>query len=232
MFGVEIVRTGSMFGPEYPKINSLWKRDIKGKILVPYEYSQPEFDYLADNPWRWTEKIDGTNIRLHWDGHGVTIGGRTDAAQVPAKLITALKPYTDPAAWSKVFGDENDVTVYGEGYGAGIQKGGGLSRPDQDFIMFDVRVDDWWLSDKNALDVADKLGMAVVPEIPSRYTPLQVWDIILEAGAGEEDGYYSLVSRWEGVKIEGVVGRPEVPLHTRSGQRIITKLKLKDTQDL
>lgn len=27
-----------------------------------------EFDYLKDNTWIFTEKVDGTNIRIMWDG--------------------------------------------------------------------------------------------------------------------------------------------------------------------
>lgn len=224
-----------MFGPEYQKINSLWKRDVKGKILID-QYSQPEFEYLADVPWRWTEKIDGTNIRLHWDGRMVTIGGRTDAAQVPAKLILALQKYTEPTdLWAKAFPGCNegcDITLYGEGYGAGIQKGGGNYLPDrQDFILFDVRVGQWWLKDENVTEIAETLGIEQVPVLSEYWTPYGVWEMILDYGQ-DEDWLGQLTSRWEGVTTEGVVGRPLVDLYDRQGKRIITKLKLKDTQDL
>ena len=52
-----------------------------------------------------------------------------------------------------MFPDANDVTVYGEGYGAKIQSGG-MYRQDQAVIVFDVRVGPWWLSDENVADVA------------------------------------------------------------------------------
>ena len=81
------------FGPTYPKIDTVFKRDAARRfIIIPGDYSTPEFEYLADTPWGWTEKVDGTNIRLHWDGSEVTIGGRTDNAQVPSPLVANLRP--------------------------------------------------------------------------------------------------------------------------------------------
>ena len=62
-----------IFGPEYPKIQTLFKRDDRN-VIIEGDWSVPEFAYLADKPWRWTEKVDGTNIRLHWDGRKVTSG--------------------------------------------------------------------------------------------------------------------------------------------------------------
>ena len=39
--------------------------------------------------------------------------------------------------------------VYGEGYGHGIQKNGKLYSATKKFIVFNVRVVFWWLSDEN-----------------------------------------------------------------------------------
>lgn len=145
-----------MFGPKYPKIQTLWKRDERN-VVVPGDWSTPELEYLADKPWRWTEKVDGTNIRLHWDGERVTVGGRTDNAQVPSPLVANLAPQLDADLWRSVFPDANDVTLYGEGYGAKIQSGG-MYRPDQALIVFDVLVDRWWLLPDNVEDVAKNLS--------------------------------------------------------------------------
>ncbi len=210
----------SLFGPEYQKINSIWERDGKG-IILPDRWATPEISYLSLLPWHWTEKVDGTNIRLHWNGSEVTVGGRTDRAQVPATLLSALKPWTAPGIWQVTFPEADDVTIYGEGYGARIQKGGGNYRPDQGFIMFDVRVGDWWLTDDGIEDVAAKMGFDIVPFFGT-FSVVEAWDLIRLG---------SLNSAWPGVTMEGLVGRPATELYNRRGQRVIAKVKAKDRAD-
>lgn len=58
----------------YHKINSIYKR--KDRKMVEGEYSQKEFELLAHNQWVFSEKVAGTNIRIHWDGEKVTFLGR------------------------------------------------------------------------------------------------------------------------------------------------------------
>ncbi len=225
------------FGPEYHKINGCFKRDSANRnVIMPGEFSQPEFEFLLDVPWTWTEKVDGTNIRMHWDGRTVAIGGRTDNAQVPTFLIAALEQYRDLAKWAEVFpdypppdrevlpADVPDVTLYGEGYGAKIQKGGGNYIPDgQDFILFDVRVGRWWLKDEDVQAIAAAFDMQTVPAYEGTPT-------LRQAIAAVRDG--DLVSRWPNARPEGLVGRPAVDLYARSGQRIITKIKVADFEAL
>jgi len=207
------------FGPEYIKIQTAFKRDERN-VIRPGDWTLPEFAYLADKPWRWTEKVDGTNIRLHWNGTEVTIGGRTDNAQVPATLVANLQPYVDPGLWKSIFPDADDVTVYGEGYGAKIQSGG-MYRPDQALILFDVLVGRWWLTDENVDDVATKLGLEVVPRLAT-FTLETAW-MVIQAG--------DMKSHWSGARPEGLVGRPAVDLFCRNGDRLIVKMKAKDWAD-
>lgn len=213
------VDAGARFGPSYPKIQTLYERDERN-VIIPGEWSVPEFGYLADAPWRWTEKVDGTNIRLHWNGETVTVGGRTDEAQVPAPLLRNLEPLLLPERWREVFPDADDVTVYGEGYGAKIQKGG-MYRPDQAVIVFDVLVGRWWLGEDNVASVASALGLDTVPW---QFTGSleEAWERIV---AGR------LTSAWPDARIEGLVGRPTVDLFNRRGERIMAKAKVKDWQD-
>jgi hypothetical protein len=49
---------------EYPKIQSLFKRDEKTHKVLIGEYTLPEFSYLSKNEWRWMEKIDGTRYGM------------------------------------------------------------------------------------------------------------------------------------------------------------------------
>lgn len=210
-----------MFGPEYPKIQTLFQRDER-KVIVPGAWTTPEFEYLKDAPWLWTEKVDGTNIRVHWNGERVTIGGRTDEAQVPTFLLAQLHALMEPELWRAAFPDSDDVTVYGEGYGPKIQKGGQY-RDDCALIVFDVRVGQWWLKDADIEDVAyNKLGLSVVP-LRGHWTLSEAVALV------EAD---ELKSCWPNARIEGLVGRPAVPLFDRRGDRIIAKLKGRDFADL
>ena len=46
---------------EYHKIKTVFKRDpvTKFKTLLEGEFASPEFEYLKNNEWIFTEKVDG-----------------------------------------------------------------------------------------------------------------------------------------------------------------------------
>jgi ATP-dependent RNA circularization protein (DNA/RNA ligase family) len=204
---------------EYPKIQTLFKRDMQssGKTLLEGQWTMPEFEYLARNIWVFTEKVDGTNIRVLFKDGAITFGGKTDTAQIPALLAARLQERFVPLAGKmlEVFGC--DACLYGEGYGAKIQKGSGKYRQDPDFVLFDVRIGEWWLQRADVEDIAAKLGIDVVPIIGEG----TLYDAVAAAKAG-------IVSRWGNFQAEGIVARPKTELNTRHGSRIITKIKCRD----
>ncbi|MCP4919487.1 MAG: hypothetical protein GY913_21510 [Proteobacteria bacterium] len=226
---------------EYHKIQSVFKRDQKGRFLLG-EFARPELEYLLDCEWEWTEKVDGTNIRIGLafdppDDSGnlpalsYAVGGRTDRAQIPATLLDAIEALGLREKLPALF--DGPVTLYGEGYGAKIQKGGGNYRPDQGFILFDVKVGEWWLDRENVEDVADKLGLEVVPLwVTSKF---KTWGNrvvgTLRAAIADVAGGH-LQSVWTDVAPEGLVGKPVVPLFNRKGERIVVKVKVKDFERL
>jgi hypothetical protein len=199
---------------EYHKINSIFKRDETGKRMLFGEYAQPEFAYLADNEWVFTEKVDGTNIRVIVADGKINFGGKTDNAQIPAKLFARLTERFVPATLATKFPD--GAVLYGEGFGPGIQSGG-LYRKDQDFVLFDVRVGSMWLQREDIAEIASHLGIEIVP-ICGSGTLVEMVKIV--------EGKFSSV--WGDFPAEGIVARPKVELQTRRGDRIITKLKFKD----
>lgn len=203
---------------EYHKIQTVFKRDMEngGKRLLPGHWTLPEFRYLASNEWTFTEKVDGTNIRVMFDGEKLSYGGKTDNASIPAKLMhNMLTGFPGAQQFKEVF-DCGDVCLYGEGYGAGIQKGG-TYRQDQSFVLFDVRVGTWWLERDDVEDIAKKLGIDVVPVVGFG----TLHDCIEIVASGFK-------SRWGDFFAEGIVARPSTELFTRSGLRIITKIKHRD----
>lgn len=205
---------------EYHKIETVFNRSTDGdKRLIWGDYRNETVEYLADNIWQFTEKIDGTNIRIHWDGHNVEIGGRTDRAQIPKHLMdylsaTFLTPEVEEL-FEQTYG-EKDVMLFGGGYGAKIQNGGDY-RSDVSFILFDVLIGDNWQSREWVEATAKMFGIDVVP-------------IVLEGTIGDGIDYVmqhnnSTIGK---AVMEGVVGRPKVEMKDRLGNRIIVKIKWKD----
>jgi len=206
---------------EYHKIQTVWLRDpeTKFKTLLTGQWATPEFSYLQECPWVFTEKVDGMNIRIMWDGERITFGGKTDNAQIPAFLVAALeeKFLTQVDKFKEKFGTDGNVCLYGEGHGAKIQKGGGKYRDNQGFVMFDVKIGDWWLKDDDVWNIAAELEVEKVPTVGKG----NLHDLINMIRNG-------VTSWWGDFPAEGIVARPLVELTSRSGHRIITKLKAKD----
>jgi hypothetical protein len=211
---------------EYHKIDTVFARDTKGRI-VEGTYARPEFEYLANNEWVFTEKVDGTNIRLSYDGSATFrgnehayIAGRTDNAQLPPFLLQRLIDVMRAAPFEAAFQPGSNVVLYGEGYGNKIQKVGRQYISDGcDFVLFDVKVGDWWLRRDAVEDIAEKLGLAVVPILGK--------GTLADAVELTREGFAS--ARWPDVTVaEGLVLRPAVELFDRGGNRVITKIKHKD----
>jgi ATP-dependent RNA circularization protein (DNA/RNA ligase family) len=207
---------------EYHKIDTIFKRDEKGKIQ-PGVFSTPEFEYLRYNKWVFTEKVDGTNVRVMF-GSSLKFGGKTDNAQMPMYLLEKLQTILTYEKMNALFPitdgqtEPRSVCLYGEGYGAKIQKGGGNYNPSGvDFVLFDVRIGNWWLKREDVEEIATKLGIQVVPIIGE--------GSLEDAVQMTAKGFNSL---WGDFLAEGIVLRPATELYGRNGRRVITKIKHRD----
>lgn len=213
---------------EYHKIETLYERDEKTFKVKPGVLKNRTYGIIPT--WHWTEKIDGTNIRAIWNHETkiVTFGGKTDNAAMPADLVAYLYETIKPEGFLTHF-PNSSVVLYGEGYGPGIQKGGGNYAATKKFIMFDVFVVDtnlentkmggWWLSQENVEDIGQKLGLKVVPYIGEMD--------LEEATRVVKAGFPSLLNDGK-AQSEGLVGRPAETLFDKKGARLIIKLKTKD----
>ena len=205
---------------EYEKIETVFVRDDKTKKLNESIYRNKTVEFLKNIEWEFTEKIDGTNIRIYWDGHKVSYYGRTDKAQIPSQLLNRLIELfggnENEEMFEQKFG-ETPVMLIGEGYGAKIQKSGGDYRQDNDFILFDVCLNDKYLSRENVKDIANYFNIDVVPTIL--------------IGKLEDGINYvkSMPNSKIGVaKAEGLVARPVFELKDENNKRIIVKIKCCD----
>lgn len=202
---------------EYHKIQSIYKRDERTHKFIEGEWSLPEFDYLKDNEWEFTEKVDGTNVRVSWTGDAVYFGGRTDDAQISSFLLARLQELFTREVFKRLY-PETPMVLYGEGYGARIQKGGGNYKSNGvDYVLFDVLIGDLWLERCNVNDIAQVLGIQFVPVVGQG----TITDAVDMVRGG-------LRSQWGEFQAEGLVIRPKVELRTRRGHRVISKLKTRD----
>lgn len=207
---------------KYIKIDTLFKRDMEGsKKLIEGEFRDETVKFLKDNLWCCTEKIDGTNIGIVWDGHRVTYQGRTERAQIPTdllnKLIELFGGEINEQLFEEKFG-KTEVILFGEGYGKKIQNGGKY-RNDCSFILFDVYMpeQDLWLKREAVEDIAKSFNIDVVP-------------IILTGTLNEAIAYVKSKpkSTIGTANMEGLVCRPVVEIKDRRNRRVIVKVKVKD----
>ncbi len=223
---------------EYPKIHSLWKREgwyfdklkamnmTEAQSFIIGDYSQPEFGNIK--LWRVEEKIDGTNIRIIMDKVDkanelkVKFGGRTKDAQIPCHLLDRLQSIFIPEKISAVFPtirEGTKVTLFGEGFGPKIQKGGEKYSKEPGFILFDIMVGSWWLKREDITQIADQLLIPCVPVIgymPEEY----IIDFVKSNPQSEFNPAYG--------RMEGVVCKPEPMMLFRNGEPIMWKLKCKE----
>lgn len=204
----------------YEKIDTVFNRDTTGtKQLILNSWRDPVVEYLRNNIWLFTEKVDGTNIRIHWDGYQVEFGGRTDRAQIPDFLLEKLRSMFGTAEAEELFEQtwgEKEVFLFGEGYGPKIQSGGDY-RADVSFILFDVLVGDNYQEREWVEKTAEMFGIDVVPVVLTG-TIQDGIDFVMRHPA----------STMGTAMMEGVVGRPAVEMRDRRGNRIIVKIKWDD----
>ena len=217
---------------KYHKILSVCERMGEDRLFIIGAWTNDTIRLLKDIDWEWTEKVDGTNIRVIWEADKfvmdtdiprVRFAGRGDNAQIPAKLFEHLQKTFTFEKMMEVFGGASeaegvDVVLYGEGYGARIQKGGGNYKADgNSFVLFDVMIDGIYLERENVIDIAQSLGITAVPIVGS--------GTLQEAIEFTKKGFNS---QWGDFLAEGIVARPRVELLTRRGDRVIVKIKYQD----
>lgn len=206
----------------YTKIETLYVRDTEGaKKLIEGKFRNETVEFLRNVEWICTEKIDGTNIGVVWDGRRVSYQGRTERAQIPAHLMNRLIEMfggdVNEELFEQKFG-EMPVILFGEGYGAKIQNGGNY-RSDVSFILFDVYLptQDIWLKRDAIEDIAKAFDVDAVP-IVMRGTLDEAVQFV-KTKPKSTIGTANMV---------GLVCKPAVDMLDRMKNRIIVKIKVKD----
>ena len=209
---------------KYHKIQSVFKRDKETHRFTD-EFSMPEFDYLKNLAWEFTEKLDGMNMRVGYEpgDNFLQVGGRTDKAEISGHLRARMDDIFTVGKMARI-ADGCSLTIYGEGIGSKIQKGGVKYFPPSndgiaDFILFDVQHGQHWASRAEVLSVAHEVGCRIAPFLGC--------GTIGEAIAYAKSGFDSWLEGSDR-EAEGLVIRPTQELRGRWGQRIIAKVKTRD----
>jgi len=206
---------------EYQKIETLYKFDSAKKGFTS-EFYNPIVAYLKDLPWYGTEKIDGTNIRVLWNGHTFTFSGRTDDSVLPLEVKALLEStfdYNMEVSIEQKFG-EKEVMFFMEAYGGKVQNG--TYSGNERLIGFDISIGGIYL---------DKLvSQQIFTQLFLPFVPITYYETLSEAIAYVKTNPMSKVDPT--AHIEGLVCVPQMRIYDHMGNRIIVKIKVKDLNKL
>jgi hypothetical protein len=165
---------------------------------------------------RCTDDVNGMAPPIHtknWE-----VRGRSDKAQVAKDLEANMyKMLPEPEAmmeYGSIYGlPYETMCFYGEGFGPGIQKGGKYG-DKKDFVVFDIKVGNSWLSFDQVVTIGCDLGIPVVPTVSCGTLAEHIG--MVESG---------LISTYGNFIAEGLVVHPMIPFNNRWGERIRAKIK-------
>jgi len=214
---------------KYHKIETLYEFDIKaGKFKYGTFYNKT-VELLKDFQWVYTEKIDGMNLRLIWDGYKLSYMGRTDTSEfskvqkawIEANIATSMVEQ----AIEQMF-KENAIIIFGEFHGNSINSGYGYSKEYQ-FKVFDVLVS---ISEKPITRkyVSRDIVQSIAADLGFDTVPVIFRGTIAEAVQYVKDTQKSTFSD---ATLEGLVGVPVGDMLDSNGERIIVKIKRRDIQE-
>ncbi len=211
---------------KYEKFNSPFKKD--DNFINTMELSQ----ILPVGIWIKTEKIDGTNIRIiltkpdeegnreiHIASRKFILNQEDKSSKIYFDCIKEVNLHKIKEYFKEV---NSTVTIYGEGYGAGVQKGGIYSK-QKNFRVFDIRIglayQDFKYVEKvcidNQLNLIPILGQVEEITYKECLTSLNKFkDTLLKGG--------------DGGKPEGIVYKFNPVLLNKYKERLIFKVKFKD----
>ena len=149
-----------------------------------------------------------------------------ECARFSQVLDDNKKPIYEDVDWNEskkiVTLEEEPIYIYGEYYGNGVQKGGSYIKDGNDFIVFDIRQQGWWIPSAMRHEICEKLGLKEVPSLGMMS--------LREAEKLVIDGFKTLLPNVSDPSLieEGVVCRTPINLKASNGERIIVKIKHKD----
>ena len=243
-----IMPYASFTEPEFEYLRGLkWRAEIK------IDGTNMRIEVSKEPIWNGGNPDTVIGVRFN-----VEYKGKTDNAQIPPKMLKfmqdnfpedkvltalGLKKEILESEWvdHKWTYDDGETpnyeaipnlyTIYGEGYGIGIQKGGNYIKDGVDFRVFDVKVtcayhkgnmkvDEIYLNTEARDEIANKLGANIAPF----YGYLTIDEAVEVVRKGIITGMWANPNLVE----EGLVLRTDCGLLNRQGKRLIVKIKTED----
>jgi len=211
---------------KYEKFSSPFKKDEK--FLNTKDLSQN----LPKGKWIITEKIDGTNIRViltkkDEEGNREThIGSRKLLLNPEDKSSKQFLDCLEEVNLNKIkeYFDKVDSTVviYGEGYGAGVQKGRIYSLK-KNFRVFDIRIGEAYQDFEYVEKVCVDNQLNIVPMLGD-IEEIDYDGCVTLLGSHKE----TMIKEGDGGQSEGFVYKFEPVLLNKYKERLIFKVKFKD----
>jgi len=162
-----------------------------------------------------TEKIHGTSAWITYKDDNLFYHSGGGSADVFKALFNHEKLL---ALMREKFGTKK-VKLHGEFYGGKINKMSHMYGKNSDFILFDIRVEDMWLSFDKTIALGGQLGLQVVDSVIIDATPEEVMRVARlpsTIAAKKEMGEHLR---------EGLVLHPLEEFTSNNGSRVIAKYR-------
>lgn len=137
--------------------------------------------------------------------------------------LTYTKTEASASTFYGVALEEVPIYIYGEYFGTGVQKAGGrYIQNGNDFLVFDIKQQGWWLPKENRDAICKSLGLEQVPFLG--HMTLEDIEKMVRGGFATKFDRAADPTLIE----EGIVARPVIPLCSSNGNRVIVKVKYCD----
>lgn len=167
-----------------------------------------------------TEKIHGTSANITYNPNESKLIFFSGGAPYDS-FVEQFKDIQDDIykKLQESFGSKK-VIIYGEHYGGKIMKMSDTYGKQQRFVVFEIKVDDCWLSFDKVQMVAARLGLDIVP---CRIIECSIENLDAERDRPSEQAVKNGII--EPKMREGIVIRPLIECALNNGNRIIAKHK-------
>lgn len=162
------------------------------------------------------EKIHGTSAHLSWNNGQL---GFFSGGEKHEKFVALFDQENLVKVFTANFGNIK-VMVHGEAYDGKQQDMSHTYGPNLKFIVFDIRVEESWLSVLKAEKVATDLGLEFV-----HYVDIPTDLAVIDAERDADSVQAVRNGMGTGHMREGIVLRPPIEVTLNNGERVITKHK-------